>query len=146
VYAERGAEVLAVEDGYATKSESKLGGLGVAITTRDGTIYYYAHLDGLAGGFPRSVRAGETIGYLGSTGNAAGGPPHLHFEVRPQGGEQVDPFPIVDPLSAVIPAPLVAEPRASKAPTKKRVESEEVAGVMLLLGLYLLTKGRRRRA
>jgi murein DD-endopeptidase MepM/ murein hydrolase activator NlpD len=56
----------------------------------DGTVTWYCHLSGYA---QRSgyVAPGEVIGYVGSTGNSTG--PHLHFEVRPDGGDPIDPLP-----------------------------------------------------
>lgn len=55
----------------------------------DGTVIYYCHLSGFArtGG---DVGTGETIGYVGATGNVTG--PHLHLEVRPDGGDPIDPY------------------------------------------------------
>lgn len=72
-----------------------LTGNGLRLETSDGTYFFYAHLEAVADGIEAGtkVAAGEIIGYNGSTGNA--GTPHLHFEVHPQGGAAVNPYPLV---------------------------------------------------
>ncbi|WP_147304707.1 M23 family metallopeptidase [Thermasporomyces composti] len=62
----------------------------IAIRHPDGTVTWYCHLSGYErrSGY---VAAGTTIGYVGSTGNSSG--PHLHLEVRPGGGDPIDPLP-----------------------------------------------------
>jgi murein DD-endopeptidase MepM/ murein hydrolase activator NlpD len=87
-----GTPLLAVDDGDVRFGTDPLGGQIANLRSPDGTRYYYAHLSAFEGG-NRHVSAGEVIGYVGATGNAAGGPSHCHFEVHPGGGAAVDPYP-----------------------------------------------------
>ena len=64
----------------------------VQITHADERTTLYAHLSKVLVSSGDSVSAGETIGYVGDTGNADGA--HLHFEVR-QSGQTVDPRPFI---------------------------------------------------
>jgi hypothetical protein len=56
---------------------------------------YYAHLDRHAVTPGQVVRAGDTLGFVGNTGNARTTPPHLHFGIYRRGEGAVDPWPWV---------------------------------------------------
>ena len=55
----------------------------ISIKHRDGTVSRYAHLSGYAVKVGQNVKAGQTIGYVGTTGNSTGN--HLHFEIQISG-------------------------------------------------------------
>ncbi len=89
-----GSPLVAVTRGSVFFQGDPLGGNAAYVNGNDGNTYYYAHLNDYVGG-ARTVSAGELIGHAGSTGNADGGAPHLHFEIRVGGpnGTQIDPYP-----------------------------------------------------
>jgi len=60
------------------------------VTLDDGTEIWYCHQTSYLVSDGQTVRAGEVIGTVGSTGNVTGS--HLHLEVRPGGGDPVDPY------------------------------------------------------
>ncbi len=95
MFAARGEPMYAVQAGTARASSNRLGGLSVHLTADSGFRYYYAHLDSIAFSGSRRVSQGDVLGYNGSTGNARGTSPHLHFEIRPSGGGAVNPYPTV---------------------------------------------------
>lgn len=104
--APRGTEILAVADGFVRKIFTSRGG-GLTVYQFDPTqswCFYYAHLDRYAAGLTegQSVRAGELLGYVGTTGNAPRNAPHLHLAVmrldpdrKWWGGTPVDPYPLL---------------------------------------------------
>src|SRR5690606_1477273 len=96
IFAKRGTPVVAATDGYITRTgNSGLG--GKQVWQRDGIFgysYYYAHLDSIITADGRQVKAGDTLGLVGSTGNAEGGASHLHFGIYGSGGA-VDPYPFI---------------------------------------------------
>lgn len=97
IFAARGTPLLAVGTGRVYRAGwNPVSGLAVQIEV-DGTRYFYAHLDGLAKGVGPgdTVHIGQVLGYVGTTGDAVGTHPHVHFEVRP-GGVAVPPKPYVD--------------------------------------------------
>jgi murein DD-endopeptidase MepM/ murein hydrolase activator NlpD len=57
----------------------------------NGTELWFCHQSAVEVRVGERVRAGQLIGYVGSTGNVTG--PHLHLEVHPHGGDPVDPEP-----------------------------------------------------
>jgi murein DD-endopeptidase MepM/ murein hydrolase activator NlpD len=100
----RGTPVRAVVPGTIRKLFlSKPGGNTVYQFDEMGEYcYYYAHLDGYAEGLHEGmqVQSGDVIGFVGSTGNADPGAPHLHFAIFELGpekqwwkGKAVDPYP-----------------------------------------------------
>ena len=107
----RGLAIYAVADGVITKllTGGTLSGNSIRLTIADGTYFFYAHLDGFAAGLTagQSVRAGQIIGYLGSTGATSN---HLHFEVHPKGGAAVNPYPIVKAVDACHVTELLPQP------------------------------------
>jgi murein DD-endopeptidase MepM/ murein hydrolase activator NlpD len=86
IFAATGTPLLAVADGTLhTIGFNRIGGYRLWLRDTQGDEFYYAHLSAYS---PlavegRSVRAGDVIGFVGATGDADGGPPHLHFEIHP---------------------------------------------------------------
>jgi murein DD-endopeptidase MepM/ murein hydrolase activator NlpD len=90
--APRGTPVFANVAGEVEHHPNARGGNAYYLHGDDGDTYYGAHLDSYVGPDGR-VGTGQQIGTVGSTGNAAGGISHLHFERMPRGGPSVDPMP-----------------------------------------------------
>ena len=98
IFGARGTPVRAPAGGVVRFEDAGLGGKAAYVTQSDGTFYYMAHLDGFAKNFRNGsvVKQGDVVGYLGDSGNALGGSPHVHFEIHPRGGAAVNPKPILD--------------------------------------------------
>jgi peptidase M23-like protein len=88
IFAPLGTPVLAVADGELfLVGVNAIGGNRLWLRDGSGNEFYYAHLSAytpLAYDGAR-VKAGDVIGFVGTTGDALGTPPHLHFEVHPSG-------------------------------------------------------------
>jgi murein DD-endopeptidase MepM/ murein hydrolase activator NlpD len=106
IMAPRGTPVLAAVDGTVRKLfTSNAGGLTIYQFDRaEERVYYYAHLERYADGLQEGdeIQRGAVIGYVGTTGNAPPGSPHLHFgiQILPPTkewwkGTAIDPYPIL---------------------------------------------------
>jgi murein DD-endopeptidase MepM/ murein hydrolase activator NlpD len=107
IMAPRGSRVLAAAPGRIERLfRSDAGGNTIYVRSNDRrTIYYYAHLDGYARGLEEgdSVRGGETLGTVGSSGNASEKAPHLHFAIL----RTVPDADWWEPATAINPYPLL---------------------------------------
>jgi hypothetical protein len=122
ILAARRAPAVAVEAGtvelWTTSSQA---GCMLYLHGRSGTTYLYIHLNndltarndnrgkcvggtayapGLKSG--KRVAAGELIAFVGDSGDANGIHPHLHFEVHPNDGAAVDPYPFLQKAQALL--------------------------------------------
>lgn len=93
MFAPGGTPIVAPTDGTVTYGRSATPGLFATLKGTNGWQYYSAHLSKAAKG--GAVKAGDVIGYVGNTGDAAGGATHLHLEIRPLDGRPTNPFPLV---------------------------------------------------
>ena len=97
MFAPTGTPILAPVGGAVSVGTSAISGLSVTLRGADGWQYFGAHLSKV-GTKKTRVKAGDVIGYVGTSGDAAGGPPHLHIEMRPLDGRPTNPFPFLTTL------------------------------------------------
>lgn len=135
LFADFGTPVRAPDAGVITRVvDGPVGGLAVWMRARDGTQYYFAHLEDYAAGIDvgRAVRTGTVIGYVGDSGNARGGAPHLHFEIH--NPVETPPKPYVDAWldEALEAAPgYVAQRKAEVLAQRKLLRTEQsLAGLL----------------
>jgi peptidoglycan LD-endopeptidase LytH len=124
LFADFGTPIRTPDKGVITAlTENPLGGIGTWMRGSDGTHYYFAHqmerVEGIYVG--QHVDIGTVIGFVGDTGNAQGGAPHLHFEIHR--GEAIPPKPTVDRWldEAEQLAPRFVEARLSEIQGKKNI-------------------------
>ncbi|MGW1157271.1 M23 family metallopeptidase [Streptomyces sp. NPDC002513] len=86
-----GTTVMAATDGTVRTQWNSAYGNMLILTAMDGTETWYCHLSSYRVAPGTVVKAGQPIAYSGNSGNSTG--PHLHFEVRPNGGAAIDPLP-----------------------------------------------------
>ncbi len=102
IFAPRGTPILSATRGIIYNiGENNLGGQTVSVIGSGGRVYYYAHLDSYARGIEVGdrVTTRTVLGYVGTTGNAQGTPPHLHFGVYTATGA-INPLPLLTDRAA----------------------------------------------
>ena len=103
ILAPRGTPILSADDGKILRmSTSSLGGISMyTVDANARLVYYYAHMDRYNDSMTpgRSIVRGDTLGFVGTTGNAPKDTPHLHFQVmrwpadgKYWNGEPINPF------------------------------------------------------
>lgn len=105
IFARRGTPVLATSAGVINRvDETNRGGKVVWLRdpVRNANIYF-AHLDSQYVRNGERVEAGDTVGFVGNSGNARTTPPHLHFGIYRRGEGPVDPAPFLRPPSGTLP-------------------------------------------
>lgn len=96
VFAPYGSPAYAVVDGVVDKwGNGGLGGITLWLRADNGDRFYYAHNTTNIATVGSRVRAGDVIARVGTTGNAATTPPHIHFEAHPGGGAARNPYPFL---------------------------------------------------
>jgi murein DD-endopeptidase MepM/ murein hydrolase activator NlpD len=105
IFAPLGAPILAIADGTVfSVGHEKIGGNRLWLQDKAGNQFYFAHLSAYTplARNGTQVHAGDVLGFVGNTGDAAGGAYHLHFEVHPASllflgyDGAVDPTPYLD--------------------------------------------------
>ena len=103
ILAPRDTPILSADDGTILRmSTNTLGGITMyTVDPNHRLVYYYAHMDHYNDAMSpgRAIQKGDTLGYVGTTGNAPKDTPHLHFQVmrwpadgKYWNGEPLDPF------------------------------------------------------
>ncbi|HEX4682529.1 MAG TPA: M23 family metallopeptidase [Gemmatimonadaceae bacterium] len=103
ILAPRDTPILSADDGRILRmSTNSLGGITMyTVDPLNRLVYYYAHMDhyNTAMSVGRMISRGDTLGYVGTTGNAPKDTPHLHFQImrwpadgKYWNGEPIDPF------------------------------------------------------
>lgn len=98
IFAPRGTPVLSTTTGWVVGvGENRLGGRTVRVLGPGREVHYYAHLNTYGRfGTGDVVAAGDTLGTVGTTGNAVGTPPHLHYGIYAAAGA-TNPYPRLAP-------------------------------------------------
>ncbi len=97
IFARRGTPVVSATRGIVLSvREGGLGGKQVWVMGPARERHYYAHLDGWHEGLKAGdlVAPGDPLGTVGTTGNARGTPPHLHYGIYGEAGAY-DPLPLL---------------------------------------------------
>ena len=132
--APRGTPIKATGDGKVLLA-GRRGGYGNTVTIQHGNTYrtLYGHMQGFAKGVKTggSVKQGQVIGYIGTTGLSTG--PHLHYEFQVNGVH-------VDPLGRKLP---MADPIAKSERTRFQQQSQPLMARMNQEKATLLASSKR---
>jgi peptidoglycan LD-endopeptidase LytH len=108
LFAARGTPVRAVAPGFVYRIDDlSLGGLSVTVVGNGGRRFFYTHFDAV----PDELREGQrvdvdtVVGFVGTSGNAAGTPPHLHLGLYQGTDDDPCAWVAIDPLPLLVDRP-----------------------------------------
>ena len=174
IMAPRGTPVLSATDGRVLKLHQSVAGgnMVYAADASDRFILMYGHLDRYADGLTQgmAIKRGQFLGYVGTTGNAAPGSPHLHFAIargRPSvawwKGAAVNPYtlfvpsgtvaaidstlriPVADAPTTTVPAQVAVIPTPAPKPAPVTAARIDTATVATVATHYTLTSGEAKK-
>ena len=124
IFAAHGTPVRSPVDGILKQSEGSIGGLASYVYEPDGTYHYLAHLSGFVPGqvTGQAVKAGEVVGYNGTSGNAQGTPPHVHYEIHLAPKKDVTTGKGKTAVTTTVPAPVPLGTQLPPAPPKPYID------------------------
>jgi murein DD-endopeptidase MepM/ murein hydrolase activator NlpD len=148
IFAPRGTPVIAAARGRVVNvGDNRLGGLVVWLHDSDrNQNLYYAHLDRQLAQEGDQVEPGDTLGFVGNTGNARTTPPHLHFGIYRRGEGAIDPYPFIGRTPTATPGidadssrlgewVRIVNPRVTVIASHPGVDTLPVASVMRVIGV-----------
>lgn len=102
IFARRGTPIVSPVDGLVIAvGPNRLGGNTVKVLGPGRQVHYFAHLDRYADVHAdMRVTRGTVLGYVGTTGNARGTPPHLHYGIYDLPGGAENPYPVLTRVAA----------------------------------------------
>lgn len=149
IFADEGTPVVAVRGGIVVKAgDAGKGGVRAWVKDDQGFFHYYAHMNALNVRQGQRVEAGQRIGGVGRTGNAAGTPAHLHYSVNHGGGTSeagaINPYNFL--MGNRSDGGLHVSPLTAEQPEQRAVErtsGEVMAGVMQSISRAASAQGGR---
>jgi len=141
IFAPRGTPALAAIDGFVSQvGTNGLGGNVVFLSDQShGLNLYYAHLDSFNVASGKRVKLGDTLGFIGNTGNARTTGPHLHFGIYQSGGRgAIDPLPFIrrglgEPKQKLLEADALGDTARVLTGTRLRLSPDNKAETVELL-------------
>ena len=97
IFAPRGTAIRSPVEGLVLGvGNNRLGGQVVRVLGPGAQVHYFAHLSRFGPVHPgQRIQAGAVLGYVGTSGNAAGTPPHLHYGIYNLPGGATNPYPVL---------------------------------------------------
>ena len=98
LFAKEGTPIVSICGGRVEQlGWNRLGGERVGVRGDDGNYYYYAHLQAISSSLVKGerIKAGESVGSMGHTGDALTTPDHLHFGIELPNGQWINPYPFL---------------------------------------------------